>query len=592
MTRMGAGMSLQPGKRFGRYELISRLGYGGMAETWVARLLGEAGFTKTVLIKKVLPEYADDYAFTSMLISEARICGTLSHDNIAQVFDFGKVENEYFLAMEYVDGQPLNAILQHVLRTGGSHLPIPVAVFIGIHVCRGLQYAHTRKDASGKPLAIVHRDISPENIIISYEGQVKVVDFGLAKARELRDLHTEPGVVKGKYLFFSPEQARGLEVDGRTDVWATGICLYELLCGKVPVEGPEYVVLPKISSGEFPRPRDINPKVSDELEEILMGALAIRREDRYASPQAFGDALAGFLHSVAPRFTTETLSHFMHDSFREALVRVGRDVIVPRSYAEEVASWSAPPRPAAPQPMSLLELPEPDPEVSLTEPRTIRPLTQPLVEKAPAAAAPPAPPPTLAKKGLAMWNWSIGGGTAVAWVAIALLIVFLKRGSPAEPAQTETPEPGGTEVAVVPPPVRGATPPVVPAPVVPTEEFNRYLQQGKAAFTARRYDAAVENYRVALRLHPSSLEAKDGLGFSLVLGKTDRVSNEEAVKLLQDVVAKDSFNARAWFGLGMALQATREEDDAVEAYKRYLFLEPGGRFSTDARIALKQLGEN
>jgi serine/threonine protein kinase len=592
-------MPLQPGKRFGRYELISRLGYGGMAETWVARLLGEAGFMKTVLIKKVLPEYADDYAFTSMLISEARICGTLSHDNIAQVFDFGKVDNEYFLAMEYVDGQPLNAILQHTLRSGGSSLPIPPAVFIGIHICRGLQYAHTRKDDSGKPLHIVHRDISPENIIISYEGQVKVVDFGLAKARELRDLHTEPGVVKGKYLFFSPEQARGLEVDGRTDVWATGICLYELLCGKVPVEGPEYVVLPKISSGEFPRPRDINPRVPDELEEILMGALAIRREDRYASPQVFGDALAGFLHTVAPRFTTETLRHFMQDTFRETLIRAGRDVNVPRTYADEVASWSAPrrPQPAGP---SLMELDAPpmladmDPEISLTEPRI------PALAKLAAKSAPPereseperpAPPPSLAKKGLAMWNWSIGGGTAVGWLVIAILIFVVKRGTHSDPPQAGTQDPVSAEAPPLPP--GRTTPPVVPPPpVAPTEEFNRYLEQGRAAFGARRYGAAAENYRVALRLYPSSLEAKDGLGFSLVLGKTDKASNEEAVKLLQEVVAKDRFNARAWFGLGMGLQAIREEDEAVEAYRQYLFLEPGGRFSTDARIALKQLGEN
>jgi serine/threonine-protein kinase len=587
-------MPLQPGKRFGRYELISRLGYGGMAETWVARLVGEAGFMKTVLIKKVLPEYADDYAFTSMLISEARICGTLSHDNIAQVFDFGKVDNEYFLAMEYVDGQPLNAMLQHVLRSGGSSLPVPVATFIGIHICRGLQYAHTRKDDSGKPLHIVHRDISPENIIISYEGQVKIVDFGLAKARELRDLSTEPGVVKGKYLFFSPEQARGLEVDGRTDVWATGIVLYELLCGKVPVEGPEYVVLPKINSGEFPRPRDINPRVPDELEEILMGALTIRREDRYQSSQVFGDALAGFLHSVAPRFTTETLSHYIQDSFRETLIRAGRDVNVPRSFPDEVASWNAPPRPPEPPVShSLLELPEPDPEMSITESRTIRPLP---LSRLPAASPPPepsAPPPAMAKKGLAVWNWSIGGGTALAWLAIAVLIFVVKRGgASAETAQDGPPAPVGAEAPSV-PPVRTATPPpVIPAPTIPVEEFNRYLQQGKAAFTSRRYDAAVENYRVALRLHPGSLEAKDGLGFSLVLGKTDKASNEEAVKLLQDVVEKDRFNARAWFGLGLALQVTREEDEAVKAFRQYLFLEPGGRFSTDARIALKQLGEN
>jgi serine/threonine-protein kinase len=599
-------MTLQPGKRFGRYELISRLGYGGMAETWLARLLGEAGFTKTVLIKKVLPEYADDYAFTSMLISEARICGTLSHDNIAQVFDFGRVDNEYFLTMEYVDGQPLNAILQHLIRSGGSSLAIPPTVFIGVEICRGLQYAHTRKDDAGKALSIVHRDISPENVIISYEGQVKIVDFGLAKARELRDLATEPGVVKGKYLFFSPEQARGLEVDARTDVWATGIVLYELLCGKVPVEGPEYVVLPRISQGEFPRPRDINPRVPDELEEILMGALAVRREDRYQSCQAFGDALAGFLYSVAPRFSTETLSHFVQDAFRDTLIRAGRDVMVPRSYQEEVASWLAKPRaPAPPEPPESPEEREeredreqtgpaemPEPEGPISEPapgskRPTPPAVSPRAESPPVSPSPVAPvaPPSMVKSALAMWNWSIGGGTAVGWLAIALLIFAIKRGAQTEPVQAAPPEEVGAG-ATVPPLVRSGNPPAA------SEDVDRYIQQAKAASASRRYDAAAENYRVALKLDPGSVEAKDGLGFSLVLGRNDKSSNAEAVKLLQDVVAAESFNARAWFALGMALQATKEEDEAIEAYKKYLVLEPSGRFATDARIALKQLGGN
>src|SRR5262245_27312132 len=221
-------MALESGSHFGRYELVSRLGSGGMAETYRARLMGDAGVTKPVLIKKVLPEYATDQDFTTMFVSEARISAMLSHGNIAQVYDFGRVDGEYFLAMEFVDGPPLHRLLQRVRREAMSSLPVPIALFIGIEMCRGLHYAHTRKGDSGQPLGIVHRDISPDNVIVSYEGQVKIVDFGIAKARDVRGFHTEPGVVKGKFLFFSPEQARGEDVDARTDVWAAGVVLYEL----------------------------------------------------------------------------------------------------------------------------------------------------------------------------------------------------------------------------------------------------------------------------------------------------------------------------------------------------------------------------
>jgi serine/threonine-protein kinase len=332
-------MSMQPGERFGRYELVSWLGRGGMAETYRARLLGEAGVTKPVLIKKVLPEYTHDQAFIAMFISEARISATLSHGNIAQVYDFGRVDGDYFLAMEYVDGQPLHRILKRARKSGMRTMPVLLSAFISLEMCRGLHYAHTRTDDKGQPLGIVHRDISPDNVLISYEGQVKIVDFGIAKARELRGFSTEPGVVKGKYLFFSPEQARGEEVDARTDVWTTGIVLYEMLCGKLPVEEAPEVAVPKIMLGRFPRPGEVNPSLPEELDAIVMKALAVRREERYPSSHAFGDALAGFLAATAPRFSAMELSHFVQELFREDITSAGRQVQVPDPFREQFAQW-------------------------------------------------------------------------------------------------------------------------------------------------------------------------------------------------------------------------------------------------------------
>ncbi|NPD29879.1 serine/threonine protein kinase, partial [Corallococcus exiguus] len=335
-------MTLDAGDTFGRYELVSWLGRGGMAETWHAQLVGAAGVTKSVLIKKVLPEYADDEAFISMFISEARISATLSHGNVAQVFDFGQVEGEYFLAMEFVDGKPLDKVLKRAMRSGLPALPIPVAVFIAMEMCRGLHYAHSRTDSSGKPLGIVHRDISPDNVLVSYEGQVKIVDFGIAKAQLLRGFKTAPGVVKGKYLFFSPEQARGEDVDARTDVWATGVVLYELLCGRLPVDGPPHVVMMKIAHGEIPPLSQLRPDLPEALNRIVLQALSPDPAQRFATSHAFGDALAGFLYANHPRFSSLSLAHLLRVLFRGDLLNEGRELAVPDDFLEELKAWRNP----------------------------------------------------------------------------------------------------------------------------------------------------------------------------------------------------------------------------------------------------------
>ncbi|NTX62536.1 serine/threonine protein kinase [Myxococcus sp. CA051A] len=361
-------MTHDPHEHLGRYELLTQLGRGGMAETWRARLVGAAGVTKPVLIKKVLPEFANDEAFVSMFISEARISATLSHGNIAQVFDFGRMDGQYFLAMELVDGQPLHRLLRRAAKTGLQQMPIPLATYIALEMCRGLHYAHTRTDEKGAPLHIVHRDISPDNVLISYEGQVKIVDFGIAKARMLRNFNTEPGVVRGKYLYFSPEQARGREVDARTDVWATGLVLYEMLCGQLPVTGTQAAVMSRMVHGEFSSPREVRKELPSALNEIVMRALSVDASIRYESANAFGDALASFLYPFAPRFSTMNLAYLVRELFKPDLLQEGRELTVPPSFLEELAAWrgtdAPPPRPQARPPT-----PGPAPVSKVSSPR-------------------------------------------------------------------------------------------------------------------------------------------------------------------------------------------------------------------------------
>ncbi|NOK12974.1 serine/threonine-protein kinase [Corallococcus exercitus] len=440
-------MELQAGDTFGRYELVSWLGRGGMAETWRAQLMGAAGVTKSVLIKKVLPEYADDEAFISMFISEARISATLSHGNVAQVFDFGQVEDEYFLAMEFVDGKPLDKVLKRALKAGLGALPIPVAVFIAMEMCRGLHYAHTRTDGSGKPLGIVHRDISPDNVLVSYEGQVKIVDFGIAKAQLLRGFKTEPGVVKGKYLFFSPEQARGEDVDARTDVWATGIVLYELLCAKLPVEGPPQTVMMKIAHGQVPAPTTLRPDLPKELNDLVMQALAPDRKRRFESSHAFGDALAGFLHAHYPRFSSLSLANLLRVLFRADLMHEGRELTVPGAFHDEAKKWGGPAL------TKLLDAPPPE---------------QVQTRRLPRAAAKPPPPettqpdaPTIptGRSRRALYGVSAVGGLAVVGASLWFLM------DARSPAPVAPPQPIAQRIAVEAP-----TPKAEPPAQAPVEE--------------------------------------------------------------------------------------------------------------------------
>ncbi|MCP3059885.1 serine/threonine protein kinase [Myxococcus sp. K38C18041901] len=394
-----------------------------MAETWRARLVGAAGVTKPVLIKKVLPEHANDEAFIAMFISEARISATLSHGNIAQVFDFGRMDGQYFLAMELVDGQPLHRVLRRAAKTGLASMPIPLATYIALEMCRGLHYAHSRTDDQGVPLHIVHRDISPDNVLISYEGQVKIVDFGIAKARMLSSFHTEPGIVRGKYLYFSPEQARGLAVDARTDVWATGLVLYEMLCGQSPVSGTEALVMSKLAHGEFPSPREVRKDLPAALNEIVMRALSVDASLRYESANAFGDALAAFLHSFAPRFGTTNLAYLVRELFREDLLQQGRDLAVPASFVEELSAW----RGTQHAPTRALSKPVRIPTEAVPTAR------MPGRLKSEAPATPPEPEARSSR------GWLLAACGLVAMVSLAILPWVLDAGPP--PAPPPPPEP-------------------------------------------------------------------------------------------------------------------------------------------------------
>jgi serine/threonine protein kinase len=354
-------------QEFGKYQLLDRLAVGGMSELYRARMTAAAGVTKQVVIKKIHPHYAGNSAFVSMFINEARIAVGLSHGNIAQVFDFGEVDGEYYLAMEWVDGQPLSRVLRRAREKGLEAMPAPLALLVATEMLRGLSYAHNRLDESGRPLNIIHRDVSPQNVLLGYEGQVKLVDFGIARARLASQVEPAATAGQGKYMYFAPEQARGRELDARADIFAAGVVLYELLCGRLPWEGERMDVLKQITLGDFPPPRVLNPGLSPELERILVTAMMVERERRYPTAQAFGEALERYLHTAAPGFPASALAHFMDYLFESDLVAEGRPVRLPPGFLAQLEQWSKglPAEAPRPRPPSRPPPAEPPPPASL-----------------------------------------------------------------------------------------------------------------------------------------------------------------------------------------------------------------------------------
>jgi eukaryotic-like serine/threonine-protein kinase len=277
-------------EQFGKYSLIRKIGTGGMAEVFLARTTVAQGLNKTLVIKKIHTAYARSRPFVTMFVDEAKIALGLNHPNIIQVFDFGAVADTYFLAMEHVEGVDLLRLLQEAARAR-QRLPYGLSAYIVQQLAKGLDYAHRKADEFGQPLGIVHRDISPQNILLSWDGSVKIVDFGIARAR---DVHEEEGVIKGKYAYMSPEQARGEPVDCRSDVFAAGIVLFELVCARPLFHGKGKDVLEMVKSGALPRPRDFAPALPDTLERIILRALAFHRADRFQTARDLQHALGKF----------------------------------------------------------------------------------------------------------------------------------------------------------------------------------------------------------------------------------------------------------------------------------------------------------
>lgn len=299
-----------------RYRVVEKLESGGMAEVFRAESEGLQGFRKQVAIKRVLPHLSEKKKFISMFLDEARLSAHLSHSNCVQVFDIGVGDAAYFIVMEFVDGANLKAISEY-LKKQNREFPVPLAVYIALEICKGLSYAHELRDPSGTDLHIVHRDMSPPNVLITKYGEVKIVDFGLAKANSQLE-KSEPGIIKGKFSYLSPEAALGQEVDLRTDIFAVGIILWELLTGQRLFLGEtDFQTVKKVQQAVVPPVRQFNTKVPPELDAMVLKSLAKEPSQRYQTAREFGKDLVRFLFSQGAPISTFDIELLVQGAMRD-----------------------------------------------------------------------------------------------------------------------------------------------------------------------------------------------------------------------------------------------------------------------------------
>jgi len=300
-----------------RYRVVEKLESGGMAEVFRAESEGLQGFRKQVAIKRVLPHLSEKKKFISMFLDEARLSAQLSHSNCVQVFDIGVGDNAYFIVMEFVDGANLKAIAES-LKKQGKEFPVQCAAFVALEICKGLAYAHELTDpGTGAQQHIVHRDMSPPNVLVTKFGEIKIVDFGLAKANSQLE-KSEPGIIKGKFSYLSPEAAMGGDVDLRTDIFAVGIILWELLSGQRLFLGEtDFQTVKKVQQAVVPPASTINKKVPPELDRILAKALAREPATRYQTARDLGQDLSKFMFSLGQPVSTFDIASLVQQAMKE-----------------------------------------------------------------------------------------------------------------------------------------------------------------------------------------------------------------------------------------------------------------------------------
>ena len=532
--------SFEPAK-FGKYLLMDRIAVGGMAELYRAMMMGAEGFEKLIAIKKLLSHLTGQENLVNAFVEEAKLAALLQHQNIVQIYDFGSMDGDYFIAMEHLFGKDLRLIVDKS-EEKGRPLSLEYVLYVASRVCEGLDYAHHLKDLEGNPLHIIHRDISPPNIFITYDGEVKIVDFGIAKAAS-QNTETVEGVIKGKVSYMSPEQAGGETIDQRSDIFSTGILLYEMLTGKRMFEGEPLQILPKVREAEFEPLDEVVKDLPPELYDILHRALAKDPDKRY---QSGGDMLSDLeecMHGNAFRPTARGLAQYMKALFEE-----------------EIAAEEGTLRETA----QIQTVDESEAALGTIALKKKREKTDLLKTKA---------LPGSVRRGKAKYKAIAVFALVVIGVVFALQFREEAVSPPDKMASGSSKEPSVQE------PVEKSSKTVVldPDPAQSTPVINQKLEAGMRALGGNRYPEAVSLFEEVLTLEPT-LKKKVSVPYGQALvGQASMLAEQSprnAESLLLKAIKSDSKSVQAHFQLGLLYMNQKEYTKAIGVYQSVAELDP------------------
>jgi serine/threonine protein kinase/Tfp pilus assembly protein PilF len=516
---------------FGKYLILDKIATGGMAEMYLAKMTSVEGFEKLVAIKKILPNLTQDKNLVKMFIDEAKLAAMLFHQNIVQIYDLGSMEGAYFIAMEYIHGKDLR-VLTRKARERNQPLPLEYALYVTCRICSGLDYSHNLKDFQGNPLELIHRDISPQNILVTYQGEVKIVDFGIAKAAK-KSSDTKEGLIKGKVSYMSPEQAAAKPIDNRSDIFSTGILLYEMVTGKRMFEGSDLQVLERVRKADFEPAENLVPDLTGEVSQILDRALAKGVTRRYKSCGKMLADLEACLTTFPVRPSAEGLSQYMKALF-----------------AEEIAAEAASLQRAEVQLSSLKGEP-----VSESKTKTLHILEH--IDPVPTKKT------EVGRSTHRLW---LGTWAAVMVVAAVVLALFIKQ----KPFST-----AGQNKPFASVETKEALPAAKPKPSVAPEPAKR--DQAMEALEKRQFAKAAALFEEILASEPGDKQAiANPYAQALVGGATSILSTQpkQAEALLRKAADLDPENAEAHFYLGKLYTSKKDYPKAIRAYDRAIGLDP------------------
>ena len=589
-------MSIFQPTRFGKYLLLEKLATGGMAQLYRAKIIGVEGFEKFIAIKQILPHLAHEEELITSFIDEAKLAALLNHQNIVQIYDFGSMENSYFITMEFLFGKDLRAVNVKA-REKGTPVTLENALYLISKVCAGLDYAHKLKDFQGKSLNIIHRDISPQNVFLTYEGDVKIVDFGIAKAASQSTI-TQVGMIKGKVAYMSPEQAAGKVIDHRSDIFATGILLYELVAGRRMFQGDDTLqILSKVREAEFTPLGTLKGGLPEKLYDIVAKALAKDSEDRYQSCADMQADIEECIFRLNLRPSGRSMAEYLKMLFAEDIETEGKRMAdaagagAASDRAQEADTGrrlvDKPPAPKPPPP----KVEQASPEIAAQESRPG-----------------PADPAKGGKKGALV---AVAGAAVLALIAGGYFLMGKGKG-PAVPAPAaQVPSPA---VAQAPPPPAPSAPPSAPSPAAEAEllvrkavglidsnptEAKTVLQQaiakdprnvqghfqlGHAYVKLKEYPKALEAYAKASEIDPNFVDAFFNMGYVHAVRKEYAKAEQMYAKVVK---MSPMYVDEALFNLGMVQEKQGKRKESLQNIEKSLSINPGNEPARKALARMK-----